>query len=239
MGSQRIDRGEPCFDERAKQDEAPVRRVRLDAYLVSKYEMNQSQWKRLQGVNPSRYTWGFGGGVGPTNPVEQVSWDDCHQVLTRMGLSLPTEAQWEYACRGGDDKYTSWFGGNEIKALRGAANVSDVSYQRAGGTTVPVPWDDRFVVHSPVGSFRPNGFGMHDMHGNVWEWCRDRFPSYWVDPVAGDGLRASTDTTNRSYRGGSFRGTSDVARSSLRYGHGPSHRDANFGVRPIRKLNSR
>lgn len=117
----------------------------------------------------------------PTHPVVNVSWNDanafCKWLSKKEGRAyrLPTEAEWEYAGRAGT---TSRFStGDQKSSLRGFANVIDLSYRKTfPGPTSPFPFEDGFVFTAPVGSFRANKFGLHDMHGNVWEWCSD-----WYD----------------------------------------------------------
>ena len=107
------------------------------------------------------------------NPVEQVSWEDCDLWLGRLGLVLPTEAQWEYAARGGTT--TPRWTGLGTDGLAKAANLADAFCQQNDGPSSwkYESWNDGYAVHAPVGSFAPNPFGLHDVLGNVWEWCRD------------------------------------------------------------------
>jgi formylglycine-generating enzyme required for sulfatase activity len=116
-------------------------------FYLGAHEVTQAQWEKVMGKNPSRFQK-----AGPEAPVEMVSWDDCQAFCQKAGggLRLPTEAEWEYACRAGttgpyagDLDEMAWYLGN------------------SDGTT------------RAVGSKKPNAWGLHDMHGNVWEWCRD------------------------------------------------------------------
>jgi hypothetical protein len=143
--------------------------------------------------------------IGWTHPVETVSWEDCALRLPRVGLSLPTEAQWEYGARGGTE--TPWWTGKDASTLSGAGNVLDQRAQRA----IPQwglqegDFDDGYVAISPGGAFRANAFGLFDVHGNVWEWCADVYSNRYLAPRAGDGLRSPvvTGPADRVYRGGS------------------------------------
>nr|MBC8875047.1 SUMF1/EgtB/PvdO family nonheme iron enzyme [Planctomycetota bacterium] len=139
--------------------EGPQHRVRITRpFYLGKCEVTQAQWEAMMGKNPSRFTG------DASHPVEQVSWDDVQQFLARVNGSwknqdlecaLPTEAQWEYACRAGTT--TLWHCGNNEAVMQEYAWFTPNN----GGET------------HPVGKLRPNGFGVHDMHGHVWEWCAD------------------------------------------------------------------
>src|SRR5262249_21527163 len=111
------------------------------------------------------------------HPVENVSWTQCDAFVRRVGLRLPTEDQWEYACRAGTQ--TTYWCGDEPESLEGNENVADRSFASASGVAfLPVArWKDGWANHAPVGSFAPNPFGIYDTLGNVAEWCQDRFNS--------------------------------------------------------------
>lgn len=240
MGTQGEDGSGRNYDPRELLgDEAPVHEVTLEPFFVSKYEVTQGQWERFTGTNPSHYTsrrWVRRTGL---HPVEQVSWNDGRRVLGKLGLLLPTEAQWEYAARAGTESV--WWTGEERESLIGAANFADRAGAKAGFTWTDIrdwpDFDDGFPVHSPVGTFRANRFGLHDICGNVWEWCRDGHRSYTVPGREGDGFRETAESS-RYYvlRGGSFATSCLLARSGVRLGVGGDFRDTNVGVRPVRSL---
>lgn len=239
MGSQKTDPEGPNFDLNAQHDESPVRRLHLSPFFMSKFQMTQGQWLRFTGRNPSRYQPGnwFGNETYTLlNPVEQVTWEDCDLVLRRLGLTLPTEAQWEYAARGGTT--TPWWTGGDKSSLRIAANLSDRHYQSVGG---PIDWsyedwDDGYALHAPVGSYAANPFGLHDVHGNVWEWCIDRYGNYELPTRENNGERLQTDSIKRIFRGGCYYRTSVSARSALRRSNTSNHQIDYLGVRPARDL---
>ena len=191
LGAQRDVPSGPNYDQEATGEEWPVHDVVLVPYFLSKYEMTQAQWLRFTGRNPSLYgpDSRFADSAGLLHPVEQVSWDDCMKTLGRMDLTLPTEAQWEHGARGGTDS-PWWPGGKED--LFGAGNVADSYCKRNGG---PSHWifeewlDDGHTVHAGVGQYLPNPYGLHDVVGNVWEWCRDVYGSYRLPAAPGDGER--------------------------------------------------
>jgi formylglycine-generating enzyme required for sulfatase activity len=236
MGAQKEDEDKPNYDPQAVSYEGPAHQVTLTPFFLSKYEMTQGQWERFTGKNPSLYTSGGLVPMPPLHPVEQVTWEDCDRVLSRLDLALPTEAQWEYAARGGTT--TVWSTGNDRDSLIGAANLADQAAQRAGAAWPEIKdWpelDDKFAVHAPVGSYRANPFGLHDVHGSVWEWCRDWFTGYDQPVRDGDGARLLSGGRARVYRGGSFIGPASGARSAIRSNAAPEFRFSGLGCRPSR-----
>jgi formylglycine-generating enzyme required for sulfatase activity/tRNA A-37 threonylcarbamoyl transferase component Bud32 len=237
MGAQKDDPGKPGYDPRAEANEGPVHEVTLSPFFLSKFEMTQGQWERFTGENPSYYASGDLVPKPGLHPVEQVSWEGCTRITARLGLVLPTEAQWEYAARAGTT--TSWWTGGERDSLIDAANLADQTARRGGATWPTIAdWpdlEDGFVVHAEAGSFRANGFGLHDVHGNVWEWCRDGYGPY-TDPVRpGDGER-QVSSRFRVSRGGSFSLSASSARSACRSADTPVTRNDYLGLRPARVI---
>ncbi|MEZ5962978.1 MAG: bifunctional serine/threonine-protein kinase/formylglycine-generating enzyme family protein [Planctomycetota bacterium] len=241
MGSQHQDKARPNYDEAARDNERP-HRVTLAPFFIARHELTQAQWKKLTGGDiPSNFRAGSTARTQPilwSNPVEQVDWDACDTWLTRHGLALPTEAQWEYACRGGTD--TAWWTGPRCESLRGAANLADRSAKLAGASWPDMmdDFDDGFFVHAPVDTLRANAFGLHHVHGNVWEWCRDWLGSYDLPTEDGSGLRCvePVAASFRVYRGGSFFVSAGLTRSAYRYDIAPTVRNANVGARAARAL---
>ncbi len=237
VGAQKLDPTAERFDRGAFEDESPVHEVELDAHFLSKYEMTQAQWLRASGSNPSIYGPDSSQKITLENPVENVSWFDCTRVLGRVGLVLPTEAQWEYGARAGTE--TPWWTGAEVESLSGAADLSDATFRDSGA---PADWEvdgwllDKFRFHAPVGSFRPNAFGLHDVHGNVWEWVRDEYGSYTVPARAGDGLREPRGARSYPIRGAGWANVSSFARSSRRYNTLGKAASNDLGVRPARAI---
>jgi formylglycine-generating enzyme required for sulfatase activity len=242
LGAQADDPDEPGYDPGALIRETPPREVHLDPFFVSKYEMTQGQWQRFTGANPSYYGPGdeFESKViSLLNPVEQVSAGEARDVLARLVLELPTEAQWEYAARAGTT--TPWSTGAERESLEGYANLADQSAARAGATWTHIAdWpelDDGFGAHAPVDALKPNPFGLHHVHGNLWEWCRDEFvPGYLGELREGDGLRLTEPTGVATIRGGSFQHAARHARSANRNPTSPDNQEKVIGVRPVRRL---
>jgi serine/threonine protein kinase/formylglycine-generating enzyme required for sulfatase activity len=238
IGAQRTSPLEPNYDPNIFSDEDPPHSLTLDPFFLSKFEMTQSQWIRAAGNNPSLAPAGSREGCTIVNPVEQVSWNEATTILHRLGLVLPTEAQWEYACRAGTS--TPWWTGMERETIEGYVNLADRTARENGALWPEVnEWpelDDGFFLHSPVGHFRPNPFGLHDMLGNVWEWCLDPYSFYEQPTRPGDGLRLDPEAQHYVTRGGSFALSARAARVSTRRGDSPQLKDGDLGLRPARVL---
>jgi len=235
----RLRDGSPNCDPWAEPYEAPLRQVSLDPFFLAKHEMTQAQWQRIADENPSLF--GPDRDIGSCrhsllHPVESLSFEEARRMLVRLDLELPTEAQWEVAARG--NTTTPWWTGEDPESLRGAANLADLSYVRFYGPSDAAHdgWnDDGFGATAPVGSFRPNAFGLHDTLGNVWEWCRDGFGDYSEKAAPGDGYRPG-DPRYPVYRGGCFDNPAIKARSAARACQVPDPGNGYMGVRPARRV---
>jgi len=238
MGAQSEDPDSPHYDPYARHDEAPVRKVSLDPFYISKYEITQAQWQRLKLANPSGYT--VSSEVEPAitvmHPVEQVTWNEAKKWLPRYGLTLPTEAQWEYAARAGTD--TAWWTGNDPATLGRHSNLADVSLIQDRGmhSEHRKGIDDGFPYHAPVGKFGANAFGLFDIAGNVSEWCIDSDSEYRRSAATGTGLRDEIGNDRKIVRGGSWEDTADTARSACRKSFPHDTRKPTIGVRPVIRL---
>ncbi len=243
MGAQSKDRDAPNYDERARDDERP-HSVTLAPFFLARHELTQGQWLRLTGGEmPSQYRAGTAHGrqrVRFSNPVEHIDWHTAERCLSRQGMVLPTEAQWEYGCRAGTT--TPWWTGLERESLRGAVNVADKTAKEGNA-----PWsdiadwpdlEDGFVVHAPVDALRPNAFGLHHVHGNLWEWCRDAYGEYSLPTQPGDGLRQTpaSSASNRVARGGSFNVAAGFTRSAYRGDLAATFKHYNLGLRAARRI---
>jgi formylglycine-generating enzyme required for sulfatase activity len=194
----------------------PQHKVRITRpFYMGVYEVTQEQYERVMGRNPSYHN-------GPPRPVEQVTWHDavqfCRQLSQATGerLRLPTEAEWEYACRAGST--TLLFYGDEDKAH---------------GTLEEYAWysgNSARQTH-PAGLKKPNVFGLYDMYGNVQEWCADWYALYTAKEQS-DPCGPPTGQT-RILRGGSCCSYPDLCRSALRDYNVPSWRDVDIGFRVV------
>jgi hypothetical protein len=193
-------------------NEKPAHNVTLSDYMIAKTEVTQGLWIAVMGTNPSYFK-------GYDLPVESVSWDDCQEFIKKLNqltgktYRLPTEAEWEYAARGG-------------KKSKG--------YQYAGGNSIKeVAWyngNTGYGTH-PVGQKQPNELGLYDMSGNVWEWCQD-----WYDSYASSSQTNPTGPTSGSYRvlrGGSWDYGVGECRVSNREASNPSFRSGGRGFRLV------
>ena len=203
--------GSPASEKDRENDETQHEVTLTKPYYMGKYEVTQEQWESVMGKNPSDTK-------GAKLPVENVSWNDCQEFITKLnaktsgGFRLLTEAEWEYACRAGTT--TAYSVGNSL--TKADANCGDVS---AGSIKA-------------VGSFKPNAFGLYDMQGNVWEWCND----WRSDYPAGSATDPKGPETGdyRVLRGGSFVSDGSETRSSTRAYGTPSTRNSIGGFRLAR-----
>ena len=206
-------------------DEKPVHTVELDAFYMDIYEVIVGQFKQF--VNQSGYSynrWDSVAKYSPTDdyPMIYVDWNDAVAYAKWAGKRLPTEAEWEYAARGGlTGKHYPW--GN------------DITYDDANwGNTVS--GKDKWKYCAPVGSFRPNGYGLYDMAGNLWEWCADWYASdYYANPP----LRNPQGPSSGSYRvlrGGSWFNLPYHLRVAYRNNYIPASAYDTYGFRCVSGL---
>ena len=199
-----------CYD-----DEKPVQTVRVGSFDIGKYEVTQGQWRAIMGSNPSKF-----GSCGNNCPVENVSWDDVQKFIKKLNAKgqgryrLPTEAEWEYACRSGG-KPEKYCGGNDVGRVAWyAGNSGDKTH--------------------PVGQKSRNGLGLYDMSGNVYEWTCSDWGGY------GDGkknhAKCSVGGSYRVHRGGGWRFKPADVRSANRIRFDPGYRGNYLGVRLARTL---
>lgn len=192
----------------------PAHGVSVPAFAIGRYEVTVGQWRAVMDEAPADT------GCGPDCPVGSVSWDAAVEFVRRLGqrtgktYRLPSEAEWEYACKAGAS--SDYCGGDEPQALA---------------------WygDERSGAH-PVGAKAANAWGVYDMSGNVWEWTADcMVADYHGAPVDGS-PRVTSDCRSRVLRGGSWRSGAQYARAVIRFGFAPAYRGADFGFRVVREL---
>ncbi len=193
-------------------------------------------------VQDPKYTWRDPGFVQTDeHPVVEVSWNDavafCEWLSRKEGKTyrLPTEAEWEYACRAGSRGRFHF--GDDDEELAKYGNVADASFRAATGMTYGIQADDRFGFTAPVRQFKPNPWGLYDMHGNAWEWCQDYYGPY--DKLAS--LKDSFQSTKQSnecrvLRGGSWVGFAGGCRAAYRSNNAPDYRSGYSGFRVCFRL---
>ena len=218
MGAQKKDPNAPNYDPRAMPAEKPVHRVTLTRpFFLGKFEVTQRQWQAMTGSKPAKFPPGNifhpdGRLITSRHPVENVSWHQATRWLARYRLRLPTEVEWEYACRTDlpAADVLAW-SRRSWETLVRYANVADVTFK--GGTSSPTGYDatldDGHYVHAPVGSYEAGSLGLHDMLGNVSElvldaWKRPRAGDYPTDPQVDPGPAPPSRSLSRVARGGAF-----------------------------------
>ena len=194
-------------------------------FYLGRHEVTQAQWLRVLGTRPSWF-----GDCGDGCPVERVSFYDARRFVSRLSewsgerFRLPTEAEWEYACRAGTT--TPFHTGENLTSAQ--ANYD------ARGPYPGFPPGEFRSRPTPVGSFPPNAWGLFDMHGNVWEWTDDWHCPYPAGPATGPRGRCATEY--RVIRGGSWAFDAASARCALRYTHRPQDSGYSIGFRLVREL---
>jgi sulfatase modifying factor 1 len=212
-------------DDEGEFDEQPAHRVKLSPFYIDTHEVTQRSFESLMGRNPAK-------SVGPDKPVERVSWlaaiqycnmrsakeglKPCYDLKTQQcdfeadGYRLPTEAEWEYACRAGTT--TDWSFGDA------SAELDEYGWYKGNSEK---------TTH-PVGQKGPNAWGLYDMHGNVAEWCNDWYAEEYDAAVERD-PRGPASGDERVLRGGSWTSDADLCRSAARYSEPPGFADVCFG----------
>jgi len=228
---------QPNEDPETTWCEEPVRRISISPFFISKYEMTQSQWKRITGHNPSGFKETSLPPPSALYPVENIEWEIAHETLFALNLRLPTEAEWEYSARGGTT--TVYWTGNQKETLEGVANIADTNIVALYPYIFFEKWlNDGWAHHAPVGSFRENPFGLYDVCGNIMEFCQDVFYSgYQKRPVDGSACEYLDDSLRgRVVKGGSYHLPAKMCRSAYRGRCYIGTAATNFGVRPARSL---
>ena len=220
--------GSPESEKNRSDDEGPVHEVHFDrGFYMGKYPVIQAEWRKIMGSNPSRFE-------GERRPVENVSWNDCQEFLRKLNeavvgagsepvptFRLPSEAEWEYACRA--ETQTAYYFGDD------PAQLGDYAWY----------WENSDGQTHPVGQKRSNAWGLHDMHGNVWEWCEDAWHfSYHRAPANSWAWISDANTTPFSgitqvLRGASWKDLPRYLRSANRSYDEYTLRHYTFGFRAV------
>ena len=219
--------GSPPTESGRSSDETQHQVTLTKAFYCGKFAVTQARWQQVMGTNPSDFK-----NAGEDAPVEHVRWQDCQAFVKKLCVTegvaegtyrLLTEAQWEYACRAGTptpfcygpdlDSSLANFNGNYAygAGLKGVSRATTVS----------------------VGSFRPNAWGLYDMHGNVWEWCQDWYATPYPSGPQTDPLGPPSGDY-RVLRGGSWNYNARYCRSAFRFWFTPVYRDGDVGLRLAR-----
>ena len=198
-------------DELGREDDEVQHEVTLtEEYWMGKYEVTHAQYKAVMGTNPSYFQW------GDNRPVEMVSWDEAMDFCAKLTAAekeagrlpegyeytLPTEAQWEYACRAGTT--TALNSGKDLSSVNKCSEMDEVGWYGYNGN----------YMSQPVGQKQPNAWGLYDMHGNVWEWCSDWRGDYPTSEVVDP--KGPNTGWNRVMRGGSWGNPAATCRSARR-----------------------
>ena len=209
------------YDENATSWEAPVHEVTVSPFFINKYEVTQNIWKAIMGATPNdeaNMQWEDKFGKGDNYPAYRISFNEVELFIgmlneyTGLNFALPTEAQWEYAARGGKDTYYTLYAG--------------------GDNVLEYAWIDlNSEKNSEVGMKTPNTLGLYDMSGNVWEMCQDWYYDYTEAPATNPVGEAYTGY--HVYRGGSWNTNDQSARVTARYQQGIHYRDYNTGFRLV------
>lgn len=212
-------RGSGEGDELARINEMPPHRVRVSPFLIARHEVTLAQWHRVIDPDPAELRR-----RRPTDlPRVEVSWFDARRFLDRAGLQLPTETQWEYACRGPAGREGS------APDLGEQAWTRDNSHRDLAGLV-----ESRFQLHR-VARKKPNRFGLHDLLGNAWEWCEDSYVEgfYQLPESALPDPICRTDGGPKVIRGGSYLHGETHCRPTYRRGLAPDQKTGNVGFRPV------
>ena len=214
--------GSPASEAKRGSNEGPQHQVTVPSFYMGKYELTQVQYQAIIGTNPSNFK-------GDNRPVERVSWNNavefCKKLSQKTGKKyrLPSEAEWEYACRAGTT--TPFYFGESI--------TPDLVNYDGNYTYASAPKGKYRQQTTDVGTFPPNSFGLYDMHGNVWEWCQDDYKNDYINaPTDGSALTIPSRSA-KLLRGGSWYGNPGYCRSAFRSNGNLDFSNYPFGFRVV------
>jgi len=218
--------------KQASSDEKPTHRVTLSTYYIGETEVTQALWQAVMGNNPSYWK-------GSNLPVEEVSWEDCQSFvrelnrMTGKNFRLPTEAEWEFAARGGNKSTGCKYSGSNTLDDVGWywKNSGDKYWSGTDSDRDFKKISNNNCRSHIVKTKKPNELGIYDMSGNVWEWCQDWFGNYSSSPQTNP--TGPTSGSYRVHRGGSWINDAGGCRVSDRAFPPPSRRDCNLGLRLV------
>jgi formylglycine-generating enzyme required for sulfatase activity/tRNA A-37 threonylcarbamoyl transferase component Bud32 len=202
--------GSPASEAGRYSSESPQHQVTVPSFYMGKYELTQAQYQVIMGANPAYFK-------GYNRPVEQVIWNNavefCKKLSQKTGKNyrLPSEAEWEYACRAGTT--TPFYFGESI--------TPDLVNYDGNYTYASAPKGKYRQQTTDVGTFPPNSFGLYDMHGNVWEWCQDDYKNDYINAPTDGSALTSPSWSAKLLRGGSWDYDPEGCRSASRYHHDP------------------
>ena len=219
--------GSPRNEKDRGSDEGPQHRVRISkGFWMGKYEVTQEQWKAVMGTAP--WDGKIYAKSNARHAVSYVSWEDCQEFAKKLNsrvsggeFRLPTEAEWEYACRAGTT--TRFYYDDDLDYAR----LGDYAWYASNAY-------DAGAKHAhAVGQKKPNAWGLYDMHGNVWESCQDWYGSYWYGKSPSEDPKGPSSGSYRVLRGGSWHDVPCVCRAAIREGDNPAARSYRGGFRVV------
>ena len=198
--------------ETGDSDEKPIHEVKLNSFSIGQTEVTQELWEAVMGTNPSNWK-------GLKLPVEKVSWNDCQTFITKLNsltgqqFRLPTEAEWEYAARGGNQSKGYTYSGSD--------NIEDVAWYTSNSGS---------KTHE-VATKAPNELGIYDMSGNVWEWCQDWYSSSYYSSSLINNPTGPDSGSDRVLRGGCWNNNATNCRCAFRNSNSPGYANNDLGFR--------
>jgi formylglycine-generating enzyme required for sulfatase activity len=243
MGAQKADPSGQNYDSEAWGDEERVHKVTLSSFYMSEVVVTQALWKAVMGTTVGQQRdkanpeWPMGG-EGGEYPMYYVNWNECQEfikklnVVTGKSFRLPTEAEWEYAARGGKKSLGYKYSGSNT--------IGDVAWywENSGDKILFGPWNSDTIEKNnckthPVNCKKPNELGLYDMSGNVWEWCKDWYEEKYYSQGPQDNPQGPSMGSRRVLRGGSWSNYARPCRVSSRYGSDPDSRYNYIGFRLV------